>query len=110
MLRDLTEMFAYSGTHIHVGRSSEEARGTANETSPYLRFNEILPAHQTQAESDYTRRRTDRRDDTYAFLISPSIVHIIIILMHATRMDTSWGPTDKGRRIQMSCHVLVSNL
>lgn len=112
VLRDLTEMFAYmnSGTHIYVGRSSEEARGMANETSPYRWFNEILPAHQTQAECDYTRRRTDRRDETYAFLISPSIVHIIIIFMHATRMDTSWSPADKCRRIQMSCHVLVSNL
>lgn len=96
VLRDLTEMFAYmnSATRIYVGRSSEEARGTANETSPYRRFNEIRPAHQTRPESDYTRRRTDRRDETYAFLMSPSIFHIIIILTHPIRIDMSWGRTD----------------
>lgn len=72
----------------------KEARGTANETSPYQRFNEILPAHQTRAESDYTWRGTDRRDETDAFQISPSIFHIIIILMPAIRMDMSRGRTD----------------
>jgi len=34
--------------------SWRKPEGMVNETSPYRRFNEILPAHQTRAESDYT--------------------------------------------------------
>jgi len=71
--------------------SWRKPEGMVNETSPYRRFNEILPAHQTRAESDYTWRGTDRRDEAYAFLISPSKFHIIIILMPAMRMDMSRG-------------------
>jgi len=94
VLRDLTEMFAYmnSGTHIYMLADSwRKPEGMVNETSPYRRFNEILPAHQTRVESDYTWRGTDRRDEAYAFLISPSKFHIIIILMPAMRMDMSRG-------------------